>query len=141
MAAILRLMKSYCDTIDDGDFEACSELFREGAWGIEGALVKGSEAVFGELQNVTLYDGRPLTRHLMSNVHVEIATGEATATASSCLTVMQAVPPNFPLQAIFIGSYADYFEKHDGFWRFVERRIKPDLIGDMSHHRADMAKA
>jgi hypothetical protein len=30
-------------------------------------------------------------------------------------------------------------EKTNGQWHFVSRRISPDLIGDLSRHRADMA--
>jgi len=138
-AAILRLMSVYCDTIDSGDLEACAELFSEGSWGIEGALAAGKDAVLGELRNVILYDGLPLTRHLISNIQLSIADDGRTATAESCLTVMQAVPPFFPLQAIFVGSYTDRFDKKSGRWQFVERRIRPDLVGDMSYHRADMA--
>ena len=140
-AAILRLMRAYCDTIDRGDLEACAELFSEGSWGIEGGLVFGKAAVLDELRNVTLYDGCPLTRHLMSNVQLELSEDGSTATGESCLTVMQAVPPTFPLQAIFIGSYSDRFRQKDGRWLFVERRIRPDLVGEMSYHRADMARA
>ena len=40
---------------------------------------------------------------------------------------------------IFIGTYHDIFAKDGGAWYFVERAITPDLIGDMSRHRADMA--
>jgi len=138
-AAILQLMQAYCDTIDSGNLEACAALFKHGAWGIEGALVEGREAVLGELGNVTLYNGRPLTRHLMSSVHITVGSDGYTATAASCLTVMQAVPPHFPLQAIFVGSYRDRFEKREGNWCFLERSIRPDLVGDMSYHRADMA--
>jgi len=31
------------------------------------------------------------------------------------------------------------FEKSNSRWYFVSRRISPDLIGDLSRHRADMA--
>jgi hypothetical protein len=53
--------------------------------------------------------------------------------------VFQAVPPDFPLQAIFAGHYQDRFEKTAGAWHFVERKISPDLVGDLRRHRADMA--
>lgn len=137
--AILALMRAYCDTLDGGDLAGCAALFENGAWGIDGALAQGSDAVLAQLRNVTLYDGKPLTRHLMSNVQIIIVQGEDCATAESCLTVMQCVPPSFPLQSIFVGTYADRFSKRDGHWTFSERRIFPDLIGDMSHHRSDMA--
>lgn len=134
--AILALMAEYCDSIDRGDLSGCADLFAEGAWGIEGDLAHGSAAVKAVLDNVTLYDGRPMTRHLMTNVRI-LADGDK-ATAQSCITVMQGLA-DFPLQAIFIGSYFDTFERHDGRWSFRERRIAPDLVGDLSRHRGDMA--
>jgi hypothetical protein len=134
--AILALMGEYCDSIDRGDLDACAALFSDGAWGIEGNLARGRAAVKAVLDNVILYDGRPMTRHLMSNVRI-VPEGDG-ATATSCITVMQGLE-DFPLQAIFIGSYFDTFERRGGNWVFIERRIVPDLVGDLSRHRADMA--
>ena len=39
-----------------------------------------------------------------------------------------------PLQPIIAGSYTDSFERVDGTWRFVERRMRPTLYGDLSKH-------
>ncbi|MEM1142446.1 MAG: nuclear transport factor 2 family protein [Pseudomonadota bacterium] len=134
--AILALMGEYCDSIDRGDLAGCAELFADGAWGIEGDLAQGSDAVKAVLDNVTLYDGRPMTRHLTSNV--QITVDEDSAKAQSCITVMQGLP-DFPLQAIFIGTYFDRFERRGDEWVWRERRIQPDLVGDLSRHRSDMA--
>ena len=135
---ILALMAEYCDSIDRGDLDACAALFRGGRWGIAGQLAEGERAVRALLANVTLYDGVPRTRHLMSNVLIEVAEGGDHATARSCLMVMQGVPPDFPLQPIFIGSYHDVFVREAGQWCFRERVIVPDLVGDLSRHRSDM---
>ena len=137
--AILALMREYCDSIDRGDLAGCAELFADGAWGIVGDLAHGSAAVKAQLDNVTLYDGVPLTRHLMSNAQIFVDEDDQTARAQSCITVMQCVPDRLPMQAIFIGSYADRFEKREGNWCFIERAITPDLVGDLSAHREDMA--
>jgi hypothetical protein len=135
---ILALMAEYCDSIDRGDLDACAALFRGGRWGIAGDLAEGEAAVRALLANVTLYEGLPLTRHLMSNVLIEVAAGGDQATARSCITVMQTVPPDFPLQPIFIGSYHDVFAREAEQWAFRERVIVPDLVGDLSRHRSDM---
>jgi hypothetical protein len=135
---ILALMAEYCDSIDRGDLDGCAALFRGGRWGITGDLAEGEAAVRALLANVTLYDGLPRTRHLMSNVLIEVAADGDQATARSCLTVMQGVPPDFPLQAIFIGSYHDVFVREEDQWHFRERVIVPDLVGDLSRHRGDM---
>ncbi|MEL7046638.1 MAG: nuclear transport factor 2 family protein [Pseudomonadota bacterium] len=136
--AILALMGEYCDSIDRGDLAGCAALFADGAWGIEGDLAHGADAVMAVLDNVTLYDGRPMTRHLMSNVHITV-DGDG-ARAQSCITVMQGLE-DFPLQAIFIGTYFDSFEQREGQWIWRERRIVPDLVGDLSRHRGDMASS
>ncbi len=141
-AEILSLMNRYCTLIDSGAIKEFSELFEFATWRVIGDPSggdTGSQAVFDTLQNVILYDGKPNTKHVMSNVQIEVDDSQASATAQSYITVFQAVPPDFPLQAIFIGQYTDTFEKHDESWRFVVRDISPDLIGDLSRHRADMA--
>jgi hypothetical protein len=135
---ILALMAEYCDSIDRGDLDGCAALFRGGRWGIAGQLAEGEAAVRALLANVTLYDGVPLTRHLMSNVLIDVAADGNHANARSCIMVMQGVPPDFALQAIFIGSYHDVFVRENEQWCFRERVIVPDLIGDLSRHRSDM---
>jgi len=136
---ILKIMCEYCDSIDRGDLDATAALFAKGAWGIKGDLAEGAAAVRAVLDNVTLYDGVPNTRHLMSNVLVEIDRDGASASASCCITVMQCVAGDFPMQAIFIGTYHDRFKQQNQQWSFVERVIDPNLVGDMSRHRSDMA--
>jgi hypothetical protein len=135
---ILALMAEYCDSIDRGDLDGCAALFRSGRWGIAGQLAEGEAAVRALLANVTLYDGVPRTRHLMSNVLIDVAADGNHASARSCLMVMQGVPPDFPLQPIFIGSYHDIFARESEQWCFRERVIVPDLVGDLSRHRSDM---
>lgn len=137
--AIQQLLCEYCDSVDRGDLDAFAALFADGAWGIAGDLAHGTEAVRAVLDNVTLYDGIPNTRHLMSNVLISVEPDGMTASARSCITVMQCIPGDFPLQAIFIGSYHDRLQKRDGTWTFAERLIVPNLVGDMSRHRSDMA--
>jgi hypothetical protein len=136
---IMQLLCEYCDSIDRGDLDTFAALFSGGAWGIAGDLAHGTAAVREVLDNVTLYDGVPNTRHLMSNVLVTLEPDAMAASARSCITVMQCIPGDFPMQAIFIGSYHDRLQKRDGQWSFAERLIVPNLVGDMSRHRSDMA--
>ena len=129
----------YCDSVDRGDLDGFAALYAEGAWGIAGDLAEGADAVRAVLNNVILYDGKPNTRHLMSNLRISVEEGGERASAISCITVMQCVPGDFPLQAIFVGTYHDRFHRSGNDWRFTERVIVPDLVGDMSRHRSDMA--
>ena len=138
---ILHLMNEYCYRLDAGDLQGAADLFQHGSWLVLGdpfGAAEGSDAVFKVLQNVTLYDGKPLTKHLMSNVEITVDESGNRAMARSRITLYQAVPDRLPLQAIFIGDYRDEFEKRAGEWCFTIREISPDLVGDLSHHRADM---
>ena len=42
--------------------------------------------------------------------------------------------PDLPLQMIIAGRYHDAFARVDGAWRFTDRLIFSDLVGDLSHH-------
>lgn len=140
--AILRLMNEYCYRIDAGDKEGFARLFEQGTFLLRGDPSggdTGAEAVLKMLENVILYDGKTLTKHVMSNVRIDIDPSGEKAAAQSYITVFQAVPPEFPLQAIFIGHYYDTFEKIGTEWHFARREISPDLLGDLSFHRSDMA--
>lgn len=140
--AILALMNEYCFCLDAGNMAGCARLFEHATWRVLGDPSggdTGSAAVLETLQNVTLYDGKPLTKHTMTNVQIDVGPVENWAKAQCYITVFQAVPPDFPLQPIFSGHYHDTYEQVAGAWRFTKRDISPDLVGDLSRHRADMA--
>jgi len=140
--AILRLMNEYCYRIDAGDKEGFAGLFEHGTFVLQGDPSggdTGTAAMLKMLENVILYDGKTLAKHVMSNVQIEVDESGDKASAQSYITVFQAVPPEFPLQAIFIGHYYDSFEKVDSVWRFLRREIAPDLVGNLGFHRSDMA--
>jgi hypothetical protein len=142
MHEIRRLMNEYCYSIDRGDLDGFADLFANGSFEVIGdpaGPAIGAEAVRNFLKQVTLYDGKTHAKHVLSNVQIDVGENGETAVAESYITVYQALRPDFPLQAIFIGHYHDRFEKVDGNWQFTSRRISPDLIGDLSRHRADMA--
>jgi hypothetical protein len=139
---IRRLMNEYCYAVDRGDLDGFAHLFANGSFEVIGdpaGPANGAEAVRRVLDNVTLYDGKTHTKHVLSNVLIDVNDGGESAVAQSYITLYQALPPDFPLQAIFIGHYHDRFEKVSDNWRFASRRISPDLVGDLSRHRSDMA--
>jgi 3-phenylpropionate/cinnamic acid dioxygenase small subunit len=78
-------------------------------------------------------DGTPRTKHVTTNVLIEVDDVAGTAVARSYFTVLQAAE-GLGLQTIVAGRYRDRFERHDGEWRFAERRFTTDLIGDVSRH-------
>ena len=75
----------------------------------------------------------------MSNVAIKINEIASSASAQCYLTVSQAVPPDLPLQAIFIEHYQDKFARDDAGWYFTHRLITRVLVGNLSFHRAEMS--
>jgi hypothetical protein len=69
------------------------------------------------------------TKHLVTNVIVEVDESGDSASARSGFTVLQATGA-MPLQPIIAGRYHDGFRRIDDAWRFVSRRYIVDLFGD-----------
>jgi 3-phenylpropionate/cinnamic acid dioxygenase small subunit len=79
-------------------------------------------------------DGTPRTKHVTTNVIVEVEPGGDRAAARSYYTVLQQVEGG-ALQPVVAGRYHDRFERVDGAWRFAERDYTlVDLVGDVSRH-------
>jgi 3-phenylpropionate/cinnamic acid dioxygenase small subunit len=97
--------------------------------------VRGRDGVERLLrENVLVYDdGTPRTRHLTTNLIIEVDEAAGTAVSRAYFTVLQALA-DLPLQPIVSGRYFDRFARRDGRWRFVERRVRTDLVGDVSRH-------
>jgi 3-phenylpropionate/cinnamic acid dioxygenase small subunit len=136
--AIRTLIYTYAERLDAGDLDGVAALFAHATWRAGAAdmePLRGTEAVRHAYDGVILYDGAPATKHVISNVVVEVEPSGARATARSYFTVFQA-RPDFPLQPIICGGYHDAFECVDGRWRFADRLILPDLLGDLSRHLA-----
>jgi len=134
--AIENLIARYAELVDAGDFTGLGMLLAGAVFGGDGdAVVSGRSAIEKTFRAmVRVYeDGTPRTKHVTTNVFVEVDEARATATSRSYVTVFQALP-DLPLQPIVAGRYRDRFEHRDGTWAFVERRFRTDLVGDVSHH-------
>ena len=131
-----RLIFSYAERLDLGDFGAVAALFEQASYGpAEGPMSRGAAAVEKILREfVILYeDGTPRTKHLTSNLIVEVDADGLGASARSYFAVLQAVDGS-PLQPIISGRYHDRFARGSSRWHFSERRIFMDLVGDLSRH-------
>ena len=125
------LMFRYAELFDTGQFDEFAALFAHGTWHKAGAGATAARRWIDD--NVQLYDGSPRTKHVTTNVVVDVDPAGETATASAYVMVFQGLP-EFPLQPIFAGRYRDRLARIDGRWQFVERTIVNDLYGDISHH-------
>ena len=137
--AISKLILTYAERVDLGDFEGVGELFEHSTYrsalGDEVVSYTGSDAVQSTMeQMVRRYDdGTPRTKHVTTNLIIEVDDGAGAATAKSYFTVLQQVGDH-PLQVIIAGRYHDRFERVGGEWQFADRLIYSDLIGDLSQH-------
>jgi len=133
--AITALIHAYAERLDDGDLDGVAALFAAATWRTPARAepLRGAAAVRRAYDPVLLYDGRPCTQHVLTNVTVTVAPDGATATARSYFTVLQA-RPDLPLQPIICGRYHDAFARGADGWRFTDRLILPDLLGDLSRH-------
>lgn len=134
--AVENLIARYAELVDDGDFAGLGALLADATFVGSGEPVRGREAVEAMFRDTVVVhaDGTPRTQHVTTNVAVEVDEQAGTATARSYVTVLQAAP-ELPLQPIAAGRYHDRFERDaDGAWRFAERRVRINLVGDVTHH-------
>ncbi|GAA4629199.1 nuclear transport factor 2 family protein [Actinoallomurus vinaceus] len=133
--AIENLIARYAELVDDGDFAGLDSLLADATFVGSSARVSGR----GEIEKlfrdtlIVYDDGTPRTQHVTTNLAIEVDEETGTATARSYVTVLQALP-DLPLRPIAAGRYQDRFERRDGRWRFVERRVRINLVGDVSRH-------
>jgi hypothetical protein len=138
-AAIHELIVRYCECVDRADFDGVGELFAHATLRSNA----GPEPVGGRQAVRDLYaatnrihaDGTPRTHHLVTNVVIDVDEAAGRATARSCFTAFQATP-RLPLQPIVAGRYEDAFARVDGRWRFADRMVFVDLLGDLSQYMA-----
>ncbi|MEZ5569767.1 MAG: nuclear transport factor 2 family protein [Halioglobus sp.] len=135
---IENLIYIYAERIDSGDLEGVAELFRYGE--IVSTTYNTCHAGYDEV--LSLYEqacriypdsGTPKTRHLTSNVIIEINDSGTAARTRSCFTVLQATE-TLPLQPIISGRYHDSFTLGTTGWQFARREMFIDLMGDCSAH-------
>jgi 3-phenylpropionate/cinnamic acid dioxygenase small subunit len=133
---ITKMIHRYCELFDSADFDAFAKQFEHGS-------MNGREIGSASLRqwiddHIVLYEGSPRTKHLTTNVVVDVDEDAGMATARCYVTLVQAIPGQ-PLAIIGSADYHDRFERVDGAWRWAERTIHNQLIGDSSGHVRESA--
>ncbi|MBT2501715.1 nuclear transport factor 2 family protein [Curtobacterium sp. ISL-83] len=136
-SAITRLIYTYCHRLDGADLAGAAALFEHARWQLSPDVIcQGSAEHLDALQVIRVYGDRLGTRHVVSNLLIDIAEDGLSAKSVSYVDSIQ-VTAEFPLQLIFQGRYLDTFVFENGAWRFDERIVDADGAGDMSaHHKA-----
>jgi ketosteroid isomerase-like protein len=136
--AITKLIYTYAERIDAGDFAGVGELFADATLTFGGFpdAVSGREAIDALYTRTTrrYEDGTPRTKHVMTNVMVDVADDGTTATSRSYFTVLQAVPGALALQPVIAGRYRHTYERTEEGWGVTAMHITIDLVGDLGHH-------
>lgn len=135
---IENLVYAYAELVDAGDLEAMARLFSHAEFlGPDGKIAASGSEEFLALQRraIKIYaeTGTPLTKHVTTNLIIEVDESAGSATARSYFTVLQATE-DLSLQPIIAGRYNDSFERVDGYWRFRRRQSIPEFYGDLSKH-------
>ncbi len=133
--AIANLVYTYAERIDVGDLAGVAALFAQATYRSDrGGHYQGAREVLDALERaVILHGGTPRTKHVTTNLIVEVDEVTGTAIARSYFTVLQATQ-SLPLQPILTGRYHDRFARSDEAWRFIDRYIMLDQVGSLGEH-------
>ena len=133
---ITALVYRYAELLDGGDLEGVVDLFADATWRSDatGEVRREREAIKSVYDRIVLYDGTPKTRHLMTNLTIEMADGADEATGKCCYTVLQGITAGSPIETILAGRYHDEYKRGPNGWHFADRLFIIDLVGDQSRH-------
>jgi SnoaL-like domain len=135
---ITKLIYTYAERIDAGDFAGGGELFAHATLTFEGYgdAVSGADAIEALYTRSTrrYEDGTPRTKHVMTNVMIDVADDGVHAASRSYFTVLQAVPGALALQPVIAGRYRHEYQLVQDRWRVTAMHVMIDLMGDLGHH-------
>lgn len=134
---IANLVHGLAEAIDDGDHDRIERLFGDATFQLGEHEPRVGGAAFRrviERSAIHYEDGTPRTQHVVSNLQIDVDEDAGTARSRAYVTVLQALP-DFPLQVVLAGRYADQFARDGaGRWRWVARRMRITHVGDTSRH-------
>lgn len=139
--AVEALIVTYAERVDLGDFAGVGALFADATYraanGDDVSVAEGAAAVTAQFEALVRVhpDGTPRTKHVTTNVVVDLGPdGDPDVATSRCYFTVFQQTEALALQPIIAGRYHDRFVRVDGVWRFADRLIFSDLIGDLRHH-------
>jgi hypothetical protein len=131
---------TYAEHVDAGRWADAAAMFGHATYRVQHADGSGISAYAGADQVQAFCeqtrvhaDGTPRTRHVVTNVVIDVDGDRACARPYA--TVFQQTDA-LPLQPIASGRYLDVFERADAGWRFADRLITGFLLGDRREHVA-----
>lgn len=118
--AIERMLLDYAALNDAGDWDAVAALYSES--GRMSRPVAPDDFIEGRAAILDAFKARPprASRHVVSNIRVDVDGASATATSQILLFTATGQPP-------LVGSYHDRLTLTGEGWRFDERRGSLDF--------------
>src|SRR2546422_8082982 len=92
--AIENLIATYAELVDDGDFAGVGILLADATFTGGAGSMSGRDAIEKMLRDslIVYDDGSPRTKHVTTNVAIEVDEEANTAVSRSYFTVVQALP-------------------------------------------------
>ncbi|MET7446423.1 nuclear transport factor 2 family protein [Streptomyces sp. NBC_01696] len=133
---IENLIARYSHLVDDGEFAEFGALFENAEFVSGEVILRGGKAVEDLISSMLVVhdDGTLRTRHITTNILIEVNEDGDSAEARSYYNILQAVPGLLPLQMVAGGRYRDRFERREGTWSFARREVTIDFTGDTRYH-------
>jgi hypothetical protein len=95
-------------------------------------VLHGSDEVRPIYENLRDRSGGHQSKHLITNLSIEVGP-DATNASSHCYWTVLRTAPGRGIDITLSGQYTDTFEKVDDRWRFTDRLISTDLDGATSN--------
>ena len=133
---ISKIVYGYAEALDTGDLPRVGKFFEYGKIRVDGGTDEfvGADGVIAMFRDHNhFYNGIPSTKHVTSNLMIDVAEDGTHASAKSYFTVLQATA-DLPLQIVIAGRYHDQFALQDGKWVLTDRFEYCDLLGDLTAH-------
>jgi hypothetical protein len=133
---ITALVYRYAELLDRGEIDGVVDLVVNADWrsGATGQVRRSRDEVKDVYDRIVLYGRTPRTKHLVTNLVIDVAEGSTEATGRCDFTVLQGIFDGAPIETILAGRYQDRYRRDRDGWHFAERVFITDLVGDQSRH-------
>jgi uncharacterized protein (TIGR02246 family) len=118
--ALRQLISRYCDAVLRNDSDAFSALWTPEAVWVLGKPIAGRDAIGAAFQKLM----KSYSWLVQTAPNAVFEVDEAAGTATGRVTIMEQFKKVRGEQGSLVGVYHDRYERREGTWRFVERRIE-----------------
>jgi hypothetical protein len=131
--AIHETIANYCFYLDGGEFDKWVDMFTDdGVLDAEPlGVTKGKDALLAFTKNFYQSKGSPMGKHCVMNESIKVTGNEATA-KSYFIVIRSKGEGGLGVVNSAAGHYEDQLVKQGDRWLFKKRKLRIDLMEDMS---------